>query len=172
MLVFKTSTMSEGYAATTMSNSTTASVTVNGFVDVTLQNVPVAFPASDPNTAGTAASPTPMNVTYTSLTNCNVETYLNGSNFTSGGNSFSVGNMSFNVTVSGTGTANVTCSTTRCRYRQTPYFVFNETAPAGSPKNASVYHYIDIPSGQLPLTYTSSIRVCTEQIGGSTVCRT
>ena len=165
MLVFKTSTMPAGYAATSMSNATSASVTVNGFVDVTLQNVPVQFPSVDPNTVGTAASPTPMNITYTNLTNCDVSTYLNSSaNFTTGSYNFSAGNMSYNVTVTATGTVNTTCSTGRCRYGVIPAWVFNETAPSGvTPKNESVFHYIDVPIAQQPGTYTVQLRVCTKQ---------
>jgi hypothetical protein len=49
--------------------------------------------------------------------------------------------------------------------------VFNETAPLGTAKNASIYHYLDIPGGQAPDTYTGGIRVCTEMIG-VTLCRT
>ena len=173
MLVFKTTMMPTVYAANNMTNATSASVTVNGFVDVTIQNAPVTFGPLNPGTVGTAANNSPMNITYTILTNVPVETYLNGSVFTDGGtNSFLVGNLSFNVTVSATGLANGSCNTSRCRYTLTPMFVFNETAPSGGlPKNASVYHYIDIPSGQAPAAYTAQLRVCTEQLSVVT-CRT
>jgi len=171
MLVFKTSTMPAGYAATSVINATSASVSVNGVVDVLLLNAPIAFGSLDPNTAGTAATVNPMYVNYTALTNVDVETYLNGSNFTATGSYFAIGNMSYNVTVSATGTANTSCTTARCRYTTAPRFVFNETAPIGVSKNASVFHYIDVPSGQLATAYSASIRVCTEQIG-VIVCRT
>jgi len=172
MLVFKTSTMPAGYAATSVINATSASVTVNGVVEVVLLNAPVTFPNSDPNTAGIAASNNPMYVNYTQNTNVNIETYLNSSaNFIGSGNYFNASNMSYNVTVSATGTANTTCGTARCRYATQPRFVFNETAPLGTAKNASVYHYVDIPIGQVPATYQVSIRVCTEMVG-VTVCRT
>jgi len=171
MLVFKTSTMPAGYAATSVINATSASVTVNGVVDVLLQNAPVTFGSLDSGIANSAATNNPLNVTFTGNTNVNVETYINGSNFTATAGFFAIGNMSYNVTNSSTGYANTTCSTARCRYTIAPRFVFNETAPLGVPKNASIYHYIDVPSGQAPDTYTGSIRVCTEMIG-VTVCRT
>ena len=171
MLVFKTSTMPAGYAATSVINATSASVTVNGVVEVVLLNAPVAFGGLDAGTVNNPASSTPMYVNYTQNTNVNVETYINGSNFTATAGYFAPGNMSYNVTVSATGTANATCATARCRYTLTPRFVFNETAPLGTAKNASIYHYIDVPAGQAPDTYTGSIRVCTEMVG-VTVCRT
>ena len=171
MLVFKTSMLPAGYAATSVINATSASVTVNGVVDVVLLNAPVAFGGLDSGTTNNPASPTPMYVNYTGNTNVNVETYINGSNFTATAGYFAIGNMSYNVTNSSTGYANTTCSTARCRYTLTPRFVFNETAPLGVPKNASIYHYLNIPSGQAPDTYTGGIRVCTEMIG-VTLCRT
>ena len=171
MLVFKTSTMPAGYAATSVINATSASVTVNGVVEVLLQNAPVTFGGLDAGTTNNLASNSPLNVTFTGNTNVNVETYINGSNFTATAGYFAPGNMSYNVTTSATGYANVTCGTARCRYLLTPRFVFNETAPLGTAKNASIYHYLDIPGGQAPDTYTGGIRVCTEMIG-VTLCRT
>jgi len=172
MLVFKTSTMPAGYAATSNVSATTASVTVNGVVEVVLLNAPVTFGSTDPNTFGTAATNNPMYVNYTQNTNVNIETYLNSSaNFIGSGNYFNASNMSYNVTNSSTGYANTTCWGARCRYTTTPRFVFNETAPLGTAKNASVYHYVDVPIGQVPATYQVSIRVCTEMIG-VTLCRT
>jgi hypothetical protein len=171
MLVFKTSTMPAGYAATSVINATSASVTVNGMVEVLIQNAPVTFGALDPGITNSAATNNPMNVTFTGNTNVGVETYLNGSRFEQGANNFLVPNMSYNVSVSGTGIANTSCSTARCRYGTVPAFVFNETAPLSVAKNASIYHYIDIPSGQAPDTYTGGIRVCTEMVG-VTACRT
>jgi hypothetical protein len=166
MLVFKTTMMPTVYAANNMTNATTASVTVNGVVEVVLLNAPIAFPNADPNTVGTAASPTPMMVNYTGNTNVPIETFLNSSaNFIGGSNMFNASNMSYNVTVTATGTANVTCNTGRCRYGIVPGWVFNDTAPLGTAKNESVYHYIDIPALQVPATYTASVRVCTRQLG-------
>ena len=172
MLVFKTTMMPTVYAANNMTNATTASVTVNGVVEVVLLNAPVAFGSTDPNTVGKVATNNPMYVNYTQNTNVDIETYLNSSaNFLSGVNLFNASNMSYNVTNSTTGFANTTCYSGRCRYSTQPRFVFNETAPLGTSKNASVYHYIDIPIGQVPATYQVSIRVCTEMIG-VTLCRT
>ena len=171
MLVFKTSTMPAGYAATSVINATSASVTVNGVVEVLLQNAPVTFGSLDSGTTNNLATNNPLNVTFTGNTNVNIETYINGSNFTATAGYFAIGNMSYNVTNSSTGYANTTCSTARCRYATQPRFVFNETAPLGVPKNASIYHYLNIPSGQAPDTYTGGIRVCTEMIG-VTLCRT
>jgi len=164
MMFLRTSVTPSGYAATSAINTTTASVTVNGVVEVTIQNAPVTFPATDPGTTGTAATNNPMNISFGPNTNVKVETFLNGSNFTATGGSFDVKNMSFNVTVSATGTANTSCSTARCRYNVTAYWVLNESAPLGTAKNASIFHYIDIPAGQTPDSYSANIRVCTKQM--------
>ncbi len=173
MMFLRTSVMPSGYAASSVTNSTTASVTVNGVVEVTIQNAPVAFGGLDAGISNSAATNNPMNISFGGNTNVNVKMYINGSaTFNGTGSSFAIGNMTFNATTSATGGVNASCLTARCNYRYAPFFVLNETAPLGTAKNASIFHYISVPAGQTPTTYSASIRVCTEQDVASTACET
>mgnify|MGYP001375858731 CR=1 FL=1 len=173
MMFLRTSVMPSGYAASSVINSTTASVTVNGVVEVTIQNAAIAFGGLDSGISNSAATNNPLNISFGANTNVNVKTYINGSaTFNATSSSFAIGNMTFNATTSATGGVNASCSTARCNYRYAPFFVLNETAPLGTAKNASIYHYISVPAGQLPGPYTGSVRICTEQDGASTACET
>jgi len=176
MFMIKTTTLPNVYAATYANQSTTASVTVNGFVSVTLQNTPINFPALDPgtnNTPATANQGNPLIVRVDNATTVAVMGYLNGSVFTDGGsNSFTVGNMTLNITGNAT-ILNTSCSgSNRCSYTLNASWVFNETAPLGTGhKGESFWHYISIPQVQAPAGYSSNVRVCVMQVSATpTAC--
>jgi hypothetical protein len=95
--------------------------------------------------------------------------YLNGSQFVYTSYNFNVENMTYNVTASGTGTANTSCTTARCRYDTFPMWILNDTA-ASLPKNNTVGHYIDIPTGQTPGAYSANVRVCVQQQQATVEC--
>jgi hypothetical protein len=169
MMMLRTATMPSAYAATNDNETTTATVTVNGFVSTTMFNTPIAFPNVDPNSVQTPATTQPI-LQIDGVTNVGVRTYVNATNFTGAGAYFAMGNLTMNVTVTGTGVANTSCDTSRCNYRAAMIFVFNETAPLGTAKNTTLAHYISVPAGQTPTSYTSNVKWCTEQIGGSFNC--
>jgi hypothetical protein len=170
---FSVAKMPSAYAATSMNQTTSAQVIVNGFVSVTLFNVPIYFSGTDPGTNNSAANATggfPMIVQVDPITNAFIWAYLNASNFTSGTNGFTTANMSFNVTRSATAFANSSCNISGvapCNYSLTPVFVFNETARMGAGANSSVYNWISIPTAQAPGTYTNLVRICVNQVYGA-----
>ena len=164
MLALKTVTMPSAFAATAENESTSASVTVNGFVSVTLFNGSVTFPNVDPGVNQTAANNNPMHIQVDPTTNVDVNVYLNGSQFIDGSsNTFEVGNMSLNISVTGTGTGNTSYTDSRGVYQTVPFWLFDETSPAGTGKNESLYHYISVPAAQTPNAYTAQIRICAQQ---------
>jgi hypothetical protein len=169
MLMLKTTTMPSGYAATSQNQSTTASVTVNGFVSATLFKTPITFPSLDPGVNNTPASNNNMTIQIDGSTNTGTMIYLNGSDFVYTSYSFKLANMSYNVTASATGTANTSCTTTRCRYGTVPTWFFNETA-ASLPKNNTVGDYIDIPTSQTPGAYSGNVRICVQQQDSTIYC--
>jgi hypothetical protein len=162
--------MSSAYAVTTESESTTAAVTVNGLVSITMFNVPINFPAVDPGVSFTAANATkgfPMIVQVDNVTNVDVDVFINGSDFAKGGDNFGVGNLSFNVTGSASGTANTSCSALHsCIYQKTRTWVFNETARLGTAANSTISHWISVPGAQAPGAYTNNVEICAKQVGG------
>jgi len=171
-LFFGLAKMPSAYAATNANVTTYASVLVNGFVSVTLFQVPILFPAMDPganNTPANASNGWPMIFQVDGTTNTACQIYLNATNFniSAGGYFFGVTNLSFNVTKSATATANASCATPTypCRYDLIPSFLLNETARLGASANSSVYNWISIPSAQVPGVYTNNVRVCVNQWG-------
>ena len=158
----------EAYAATTSTQGSTSSVTVNGLVSITLTNVPITFGSMDPGANYTIATSSDMNVQVDAVTNVPVNVYLNGTDFISGSYNFNVSNMHFQATAPGTGAANATCSgANNCSYMFTKNWIFNDTARLGSANSGTVKHWINIPSAQAPGTYGNNVRVCADQVGGS-----
>ena len=170
MMLAETAMMPTGYAATNENETTTAAVTVNGFVSITLFKAPISFPSVDPNTANTPASNNNFTIQIDETTNAPTMVFLNGSQFVYTSYNFNVANMSLNVTGSGTATANSSCSgTLRCRYSIVPFWLLNDTA-ASLPKNNTVGHYIDIPTSQTPGAYQANVRVCAQQQAATNEC--
>lgn len=171
MLVLKTVTMPSAFAAVNDNESTTASVTVNGIVSTTaFVGAGISFPNTDAGTSNVAASTQPI-LQIDGITNVDVMVYTNATNFTGGGYGFLVENMTINVTTTGTATDNSSCNTGwGCVYKQAPVWVLNETAPLGTAKNETLGHFISIPAGQYPTTYTSSVTWCTQQQSATIDC--
>lgn len=174
MFMVKTTTLPNAYAATNANQSTTASVTVNGFVSTTLYNTPINFPAVDPganDTQATALQGAPLSIQVDNATTVDVMGYLNGSIFNSTAGTFTVGNMSMNMTGNAT-IFNTSCTTSRCRYTTNPSWIFNETAPAGTGhKSERLWHHLDVPTAQAPGGYASNVRICVMQISATpTAC--
>ena len=169
-LFFGLAKVPSAYAATWANQTTSAQVIVNGFVSVTLFQVPIYFSALDPGTSNQAANATggwPMIVQVDGTTNVGCQVYLNATNFVSSGNTLNVPNMSFNVTNSSTAIANVTCATPTypCKYGLLPSLILNESARVGVAANSSVSNWITVPSGQAAGTYADNVRVCVHQAG-------
>ena len=171
MFLAKTATLPSAYAATNENESTTATVTVNGFVSITLFNVSISFPNMDPGQNATGATNNAQTIQVDPSTNVDVMIYVNGSAFSGSGYSFGVGNMSLNISnTTGTVKTNASCHTSRCRYQPAPIWLYNETASPGVGRNDSVAHFIDIPTGQQPTSYTAGVRICAQQTSATISC--
>jgi hypothetical protein len=165
MFMVKTTTLPNAYAATNANQSTTASVTVNGFVSITLVGGAVTFGALDAGANDSSATNAPLIVQVDNATNVPVSCFMNGSNFSGGGYQFDVSQMKLNIT-GNSSNVNASCGTARCSYSRFPALAFNETAPAGTGnKGEYFWHYVSVPSGQSAATYSANIRVCAQQTG-------
>ncbi|MFQ5531339.1 MAG: hypothetical protein ACE5ES_01860 [Candidatus Nanoarchaeia archaeon] len=142
-----------GFVLAQTTQSTTASVTVNEFLSVTLSNAPVTFSSMDPGETQNASvgNGFPLNATIGSETNVNtnVTTETNQTNFASGSNTFSVSNMVwedvvFNSTETGTA------------YSTSPATVCSGLSANG---NCGIYHQVSVPSAQAAGTYNVGITV-------------
>ena len=162
---------SSAYAFSNDTEFTTSTVVVNGLVSITLTGVPIQFSALDPGTtfqAANASGGSPTTVTVDAATNVAVNIYLNASNFTSGSNVMTMGNMSFNVTTPSGGAANASCGTAHsCVYLSSRVWIFNDTARLGSSNVGTISNYISVPAAQVPGTYTNAVNICATQVGVS-----
>ena len=178
-LFFGLAKVPSAYAVTNANQTTSAQVIVNGFISVTLFQVPIYFSALDPGTSNQLANATggaPIIIQIDGTTNVASEIYVNATNFNmtpTGGYFFTAPNMSFNVSKSATATANTTCAPggatpAPCKYGIPTAWLFNETARLGAGANSSVYNWISVPSAQAAGTYTNNLRVCVNQasLGG------
>jgi hypothetical protein len=171
MLLAKTTTMPSGYAASNSNQTATASVTVNGWVSITLYNQPITFGSMDQGTNNSPATNNNFTIQIDPTTNIGVMVYVNASNFTMASGNFNPGNMTYNVTGSGTGAVNTSCTgNNRCAWSLFPSWVFNDTA-VSLPKNNTVGDYISIPVGQTQGAYGSNLRVCAQQTQATNDCK-
>lgn len=130
--------------------ATTATVSVNEWLSVTLSNVPIQFPSMNPGTISnaTVGSGFPLNATIGSESNvnANVSTKADGANFTSGSKTFAVGNMSWSATEGGAYIA----------YSITDAKVCAGVSPGGT---CNAYHRLTVPSAQAAGNYSVGVTV-------------
>jgi len=139
--------------------ATTATVTVNEYISVTLANVPIAFGNLNPGVTDSAATANPTTITVDSITNVNTNISLNGSDFTGPG-TIGVGNLSYsNGSVAATATDMVTAFSSGPPYSD---WVDIPAPGGGSAETRNAYFWIDIPSGQTSGGYTSDVFVRVE----------
>ncbi|MCW1297988.1 MAG: hypothetical protein OH333_04295 [Candidatus Parvarchaeota archaeon] len=139
-----------GYA--TWNQTTSASVTVNEYISATLSNIPIDFGSLDPGTTNQPATNNPLLVQVGAETNVEYNITLNGTtNFVSGGNSFSVGNLSYNTTEITTPTPY------ELNVEKNAYT--NEPCPCGTQADRNVWHYISVPAGQVAGAYSANIKI-------------
>ncbi|MBI2452371.1 hypothetical protein HYV50_04835 [Candidatus Pacearchaeota archaeon] len=136
------------FAAT--SQSTTASVSVNEFLSVTLSNAPINFPNMDPGQTSNASvgNGFPLTATIGSETNVNVNvtTKADQTNFISGSNNLSVSNMEWSTNSSFPGTDYSTSAATVCK-------------GISASSTCNIYHQLNVPSGQAAGAYTVGVTV-------------
>ncbi len=129
--------------------STTASVSVNEFLSVTLTNDPVAFGSMDPGTTANAnpGSGYPLTVTIGSESNVNgnVATRANTDSFTGPG-SLTVDNMEWSPDGSSAWTGYTTSDATVC----------SGVSPGST---CDIYHRLTIPGGTTAGSYSTGITV-------------
>jgi spore coat protein CotH len=176
--IFLCASLTIGFAASFEEASTSSSVTINSYVDITLSQVPVKFGSIDPGTTETQAddgssndydSDTqidgfPMRITVESTTNEDVDIHLKGDDWSDGGtNSFGIGNVTIDddsTLNEGTETGLAEDSlTTAYGGANTGYFE-DITAPSGGPAvNKDLYFWLDVPSAQAAGAYSTTIYV-------------
>ncbi len=137
--------------------STSASVTVDEFLSVTIDDIPITFNSMDP---GETAKPTndPLVATIGSETNVisiNVKTKAGGTDFcidypACAGNKFAVSYLEWNSTDSFPGTGYTTSDATVC-----PGLIAGGTC--------NVYHELTIPNAQAAGSYNVSITITATQ---------
>jgi hypothetical protein len=147
----------------TNETATTASVTVNKYISVTLSNVPIQFGSVDAgstNNPATVGNGYPMTIQIDSVTNVNTNISVNGSDF-SGPGTFGVGNLSFSNSSSVSTATNM-----QSVFSSGPPYSnwVNIVAPAGgAAKTADAYFWVSIPSGQIAGSYSSTVYVRVEE---------
>ena len=148
-MIFLLMTATIGFVSA-VEQSTTASVTVNTFLSVTLSNTPVTFPNMDPGTGPTAATvgngyPLTATIGSESNVNANVGTKANAADFT-GPATLAVSNMEWSSTAGGSYADYTTSNVQVC----------GNVAKSGT---CSIYHHITIPSLQQAGSYSVGITV-------------
>jgi hypothetical protein len=167
-LFFTAAKMPNSYAATVGNRTTTAQVIVNGFVSITIQNVPVYFTQLDPGTTNQLANATggaPLYVSVDGVTNVVTKVLINASTFVSAALTMLSPNMSWNVSKSASATANATCAadSAPCKYSIERALAFTETARSGVGANSSIYNWISVPAIQDPGTYIGNLDIYATQ---------
>lgn len=127
---------------------TSATVTVNEFLSVTLTNVPVTFGNMDPGTTANATVDNGFPATATigseSNVNANVATKANQTDFVSGSNTFAVSNMEWSDAVAGT----------YADYLITDATVCSDVNPGNA---CNIYHQLTVPGAQAAGEYQVGI---------------
>lgn len=130
---------------------TSASVTVNEFISVTLDNAPVNFTSMNPGETQNASvgGGFPLNVTIGSDTNVNtnVSTRADSADFTSGSDTFPVSNMEWSATSSFPGTDYTTSDAVVC----------SGISIGGG--TCDIYHQLSIPAAQAAGTYSVDLTI-------------
>lgn len=133
---------------------TTATVTVNEWVSVTLSNAPVTFSSMDPGSGpinATVGNGFPLTATLGSETNVNIkiETKANATNFVHSTNAsltFPVSNMKWDEATTGPWTNYTTSDAMVC-------------TGLGASGTCNIYHQLTVPSAQAAGAYSVGITV-------------
>lgn len=129
--------------------STTATVTVNTFLSVTLSNIPVQFLSMDPLATKNASVGNGFPLTATigaeSNVNANVGTKADATTFTGAG-TFAVSYMEWSATTTFPGTDYTTSNVQVC-------------GSVGAGSACNIYHQLTIPSGQAAGAYSTGITI-------------
>ncbi len=141
---------------------TTASVTVNEFVDVTITDLGstgITFGSFDPGTTDNVASPNPaVDITVESPTNIDINVYLKGTDWTGpAALTLAATNVRYDDDADLVGdSGNALIGTLTTAYPTSPGWL-TVTAPSGGVAvTTSVYHWLDIPAYQYAGAYTST----------------
>ena len=142
------------YAANANTTTINATVTVNTFIEVSINTSVITFGSLDPGTTNSSASTNPTQFTNTGNSNTAVDVFLNASNFTSGSNKISVSWWYDNVSNANGGIGYV--------FRANGSYLNNSSANRGFVEDLAVsgavnftYH-LSVPGGQTAGTYTGN----------------
>ncbi len=143
------------YAATSENNDLSTSLTVNAFVDTSIDKATLTFGSLDPGTTDNAASNNPVTLTNTANSNTAVDIYMNNSNMTYSSYFINATNLSVWTANSAAVSVNFTGYT----------YLNGSSANQGFYENLAVstgqafYFWHDVPAGQTAGAYTSTVRI-------------
>jgi len=130
--------------------STTSTVTVNEFVDITLGGVlPIAFSSVDPGSSDNAAGGA-VTVTIESTTNIITDTYLKGDDWTTPA-ALAISNVEYDSDADISGAVAMANA-----YPGTPLFDAVACPCGASAAVNSAYFWLSVPAGQQAGTYTGT----------------
>ena len=144
------------FAADSMEQGTTSSVTVSTIVDITLSKVPIAWGTLSPSTENNLAladQENPATLKVESDTNVKVDIYIKGTDWSDGaGHTLSVSYCHYDNDNMAGGAGWATLLTS---YATGPNQGYWENVMPGTFENS--YWFINIPTGQWTATYTNNI---------------
>lgn len=140
-----------------ITSPTTATVTVNTFLSVTLNDAPITFPSMDPGTGPTSADSGngfPLTATIGSESNvdANVGTKADNVDFISGSDTFVVSNMEWAIDSVFTLPFDYTTSDA------------SVCSPVSAGDDCNIFHRLTIPNAQAAGTYNVAITITATQI--------
>lgn len=145
-------------AADNATSGTTASVSINETVSISLANTPIQFGNLD---AGVNQQPAqagngyPLQITVKDTTNVDVNVTLNGSDFDDGGgNTFGITNLTYSNTSTTPSKTNASAT-----YPAPTYSDWTNIQTAGSDQSVNSYFWVNVPKNQTAGTYTADVNV-------------
>ena len=154
MLLLRLSNTGILYAASDNTTIINATVTVNTFIEISINVSVITFGSLDPGTTNSSATTNPTQFRNTANSNTAVDVYLNASNFTSGSNRISVSLWYVNSSNANGGIGYV--------FRANGSYLNNSSANRGFVEDLAVsggvnftYH-LSVPSGQGAGAYTGN----------------
>lgn len=146
------------FAATSETQTPVTSVTVNSFVDTSIDLAAIAFGSLDPGTTANKCIDDPMNITNTPNSNTPVDIYFKGVDLTGAG-TILIGNVSVSKTDGGAKT-NLSGSFIDGAGPDQGYV--EDLAVSGT---QAIWYYLNVPSGQTAGAYTGNVTITSVATG-------
>lgn len=149
------------FADTSEDSTLGATLTVNAYVDTSIDSTSITFGALDPATSDNAATDDPITLTNTANSNTAIDVYLNNSNMTTGVYYMPFYNLSVAIADASASGTNMNGST----------YMNGTTANLGFVEDLAVsgtvgfYFWHDVPAGQTAGAYTANVTIHSVQDG-------